>query len=140
MNGRLHRLAGAKWYARVEPDENDVVINMRDPARGGWIGPLLTVPVGMSSEDEDGEWLLETDNLDGAILHAAMLIPDTIETLLWAQRQLDTLNAIHFDTTTQCGRFLSGLRRRVTWLLDTMMLDEPMAAGDHCFIQPPRKE
>jgi len=73
----LATLADEEWRVLADPLEPEATIVRPDRQRGGgaYIGPLATVNISVTTEDEDGEEVIELDNQDGRNLCAIAALP-----------------------------------------------------------------
>lgn len=118
----LADIAKHSYRMIVDVNEPSVEICRPDPEskRGGLIGPLATVNGGATEEGEDGEEVLCLDSEDGCVLYAIAVLPKLAELVTWAQVEMEKLDGIHFDTTTESGRFHAELRKRVDWIISAV--------------------
>ena len=114
---QVAELAKQDWLVRVDLDYNENNIVYRDPDRHGCFVDLMTVPLGATEENEDGDEQADVEGMDVLNLLAVLSIPEMVGLLLWVGERLDTLSAIHFDSANESGRFHILLRKQVEALL-----------------------
>ena len=114
---QIAELAKQDWLVRVDLDYGDNTIAYRDPERSGCFVDLMTVPLGCTEENEDGEEQVDTEGMDVLNLLAVLSILEMVGLLLWVAERLDTLSAIHFDSANESGRLHVLLRKQVEALL-----------------------
>jgi len=131
----LKDLADQQWRMIVDVSENTIDVCRPDPdRRGAWVGPLATVNVGSTEEDDDGEEVFDMTASSGRDAVAVALLPHFADLVCWAREQLESLNAIHFDSGSQSGRFHRELRDRLDWIIGCVdQRDERLASGTHGF-------
>jgi len=134
MDG-LAKVAEWDWRMHYDPSEDPNIVLFLAPdrrRRGAWIGPLVNVPMGMTTRDDDGEEMLDLEGVDGALLYAVAAVPQLARLVTWAHEAIEKLNPIHFDSATEAGRFNRELRERLRWLV-TMVAqrDETLSEGYH---------
>jgi len=113
----LADLAQQDWRYVVSEDGDEVELVRPDPDNPRrLIGPLATVSVGVTSEDDNGDMVLLLDHDDGRNLVAIAALPYFAELVVWAEAKLAALNCIHFDSTTEAGQFHHALKARLEWL------------------------
>lgn len=124
-----------QWFGQIDRlDMNHATIQRRDQEKKGcWIGPLATVPIGMTEDDDDGEQVACLDEgEDGITLWLVLLLPQIADTLMWIKDALSLMNGIHFDKATDAGEFHCELRRRVELILGEIE-DRPARIGPGVF-------
>lgn len=106
-------LANEDWRIVVdEYDLNEPTICYPDPDhRGCFVGPLAMVPVGVTTEDDDGNDVLELDAADGRNLYAIACLPHFAELFGWIRAQAAALPE---------SEFVNGLMARVDWIETTI--------------------
>lgn len=125
----LKDLAGEKWRYRIdELDEHAELVRVDKTNPRARIGPLASVALGVTEEDEDGNVVFCLDGEDGRNLVLVAALPQFAGLIVWAEEQLRTLNGIHFDSATEGGRFHNELARRLKWLRG--LVDERDAHAD----------
>ena len=131
----LKDLASEQWRMIVDVGENTIDVCRPDPdRRGAWVGPLATVKVGMTEEDDDGDEVFDMTASDGRNAVAVALLPQFAGLVCWAREQLEALNAIHFDSGSESGRFHQDLREWLDWIIGCVdQRDERLADGTHGF-------
>lgn len=116
----LRDLATEDWRIQCSSDDAEAQIVQPDPdRRGRWVGPLATIPMGCTEMCDDGEGdydVILLDNQDGRNLFAVAALPQFARLVCWAMDELEQLNGIHFDSTSESGRFHRELRNRCKWL------------------------
>ena len=131
-------MATQQWRCQVdEYDLNEPTICYRDPTRPTvFVGPLATVPIGATEEDEEGETVLDIGGPDGMNLAAIMCLPQFAGLCEWIQNELSTLGPSKCDESGEdkYGAFVAGLRDRVGWIVSCInKRDETMTVGLHGF-------
>lgn len=123
-------LADEDWRIVVdEHDINEPTICYPDPDRRGcMVGPLVTVPVGCTVENDDGDEVLDLEYASGRNLYAVACLPQLAGLLRWAKAGMESLNPIHFDEQTEHGRFMQELRQRIDWI-ETCINDRDSEIG-----------
>ena len=107
-------LAKQEWRFAVDVDNAEATIVRPDPDNPRLrVGPIATVPLGMTGEDDEGEpCAFVDDNLDGLDLFAIAMLPEVARLIVWANEKL----ARPFNTDVATEHFLKELRRRVAWI------------------------
>lgn len=128
---KLCDLAASQYRFLVnEHDINDVEIMRPDKeSRGCFIGPLATIPVGYTEENDEGDEVLDLTGEDGMILYAVAALPFFAELVCWTNSQLDEIGNSPIP-----AEFIKGLRSRALWLQH--LIDErdiTVGAGTHGF-------
>lgn len=123
-------LADEDWRIMIdEYDVNEPTICYPDPdRRGAFVGPLAKVHVGCTVENDDGDEVLDLSGASGRNLYAVACLPQFAELLRWAKKEMGSLNAIHFDSASQYGRFMIELRERIAWI-EACINDRDMEIG-----------
>lgn len=117
----LADIAKSQYRMLADVNENTVEICRRDPERNfSFIGPLATVNMGVTEEDDYGDDVFCLNSEDGCVLYAIATLPKMADLVLWASAELNKLNGIHFDSTTEAGRFHQELRDRLTWIISAV--------------------
>lgn len=129
-------LAKQEWRFQVDVANAEATIVRPDPDNPRLrVGPLATLPLGMTGEDDDGEpCAFVDDNCDGLNLFAIAMLPEVARLIAWATNGMAKLTAVHFDSAHDYGRFMRELRRRVAWIKEGV--DARMATlsdGEHGF-------
>lgn len=126
-------LADQDWRVNVdECDINEPTICYPDPdQRGRIVGPLATLHVGVTVEDEEGEEAIELDGDDGRNLAAVACLPQLAELCRWIDAKYKALGVSADDEFNQ---FVDELKGRVDWIRDCIDGREPqMHPGLHGF-------
>ena len=109
-NEFLRKLASEKWRMLVQPDESNVEMGYRDKRQGGcMVGPLLTVPIHLGIEDDEGESVLCFDGYDGLLALLCLQLPQVADLLAFIDAGLKPGN-------TQPG-FIADLQARTRRLM-----------------------
>lgn len=119
----LRELASQDWQACIRDyDINDVEICYPDTDRRGcYVGPLMTVNMGMTFENEDGDEVVDLGGMDGVTLTAVMCLPQFARLVTWADDELRKLTTIEpSGENRDTGAFLAELRARVDWLIEAI--------------------
>lgn len=129
----LDSLADEDWRFQIDADQiNEPTICYPDPGRRGcFVGPLATVFVGATEENEDGDEVLCVSGADGRNLAAIACLPHFAGMFRWMRQEMERLNPIHFDRQSDYGRFMRELRDRMNWI--ACCIDERDAESDGGF-------
>ena len=122
----------ADYPIRFVVDENEinnVQIVRPDPSRHGClIGPLATVPIGVTMDGDDGE-VLSLVGGDGLMLYAIAALPHFADLVCWINSELDAIG----DSSIP-PQFIYGLRKRAKWLQELIdERDSEVGPGTHGF-------
>jgi hypothetical protein len=129
-------LADEDWRIVVDEAElNEPTICYPDPIRPrALVGPLVMIHVGSTVDNDEGEECLDLEGADGRNLAAVACLPQFAELFRWIGKGMSELNAVHFDSQHDYGRFMQELRARVDWITSCIDdRDETMNAGMHGF-------
>lgn len=140
----LAMLADEDW--RVQIDECDInapTIAYSDPDKPRcFVGPLVTVHVGSTVDDDEGNEALDLEGADGRNLAAVACLPQFAELLCWIELEQAKLNSVHFDSQNEYGQFMLELRERTRWIAACINdRQETMGPGMHGFdkYRPPSR-
>ena len=129
----FYELADQDWRVNVDLcDMNEPTIEYPDPDRPKrMVGPLVTLYVGVTVEDEDGDEALELDGDDGRNLAAVACLPQLAGLCRWIDSEVRKLGVSVDDEYNQ---FVDALKDRVDWIKDCIDNRPPyMHAGQHGF-------
>ena len=126
-------LAEEGWRIQVGAYEIDeATICYPDPDRRGClVGPLATINVGATVEDEDGEEVLDLEGADGRNLAAIACLPQMAGLFRWIRSEAGKLGVSEND---EYNAFVDELTDRIDWI--TACIDErpeTMNVGLHGF-------
>jgi len=140
-------LADEEWRIQIDHyDLNEPFMCYPDPDDPRkFVGPLVTVHVGVTVKDEEGEEVLGMEGDDGRNLAAVACLPQFAELFRWIDRKYKELSIRENIETwplkaapgTIAGDYITfadALKKRVDWITSCIDdRDETMNAGQHGF-------
>lgn len=127
-------LSEEDWRVLVDEYEiNEPTICYPDPVRRGCVvGPLVTVHVGATVDDDCGDEALDLSGADGRNLAAVMCLPQFAQLFKWIREEQKSLELPHPDPVARISRFYRELINRVDWIESCIDdRDEVMSTGMH---------
>lgn len=129
----FYSLADEDW--RIQIDENELTeptICYPDPDRRGcFVGPLATVHVGTTVENEDGEEVLDLECADGRNLVAVACLPQIAKLFQWIDNEYAKLGV---SENEDYNNFVDALKDKVDWIRTCIdERPETLNAGQHGF-------
>lgn len=126
-------LADEHWLIQIDERElTEPTLCYKDPDRRGFlVGPLVTVHVGTTIDDDDGFEVLDMEGADGRNLVAVACLPIFAELFRWIDQQYSKLGA---SENEEYNNFVDALKDRVDWIR-ACIDDRPatMNPGTHGF-------
>ena len=126
-------LADEDWRIQIEAhDINEPTICYPDPDRRDcFVGPLVMVHVGVTTEDDEGDDALDLEGADGRNLAAVACLPQFAQLFRWIDSQYDKLGV---SENAEYNTFADALKDKVDWIRSCID-DRPeiLNVGQHGF-------
>ena len=130
-------LADENWRILVDEYElNEPTIYYPDSDRPGFIvGPIASVHVGATVDDDEGDEALDLEGEDGAILAAVACLPQIANLFRWIDAEYYKLGGIE---NGEYDSFVHGLKVRIDWIRDCInKRPKVLNVGQHGFTSFP---